>query len=173
MPFARDAYVPGVDRGFSYDYLGTLFTWRRSTTSGNLIGQILGYRNGSFVSSTDMTVYMEQSAPHRCQHPAQSLQLLPILPDSVYGHLQRRRFRQSRHCSAGISIDCVCGESIGLYGNFITAVAASTPLTPSQLPYSMNDSGYENNTILDNMIWAIPYGEDTNLQAGLEEAIFC
>ncbi len=55
-------------------------------------------------------------------------------------------------------------------GNFITAVAASTPLTPSQLPYSMNDSGYENNTILDNMIWAIPYGEDTNTEAGLEEA---
>ena len=52
-------------------------------------------------------------------------------------------------------------------GNFITAVAASTPLTPSQLPYSMNDSGYENNTILDNMIWAIPYGEDTNTEACL------
>ena len=30
--------------------------------------------------------------------------------------------------------------------------------------------GYENNTILDNLIWAIPYGEDTNTEAGLKES---
>lgn len=63
VPFARDAYVPLPGGGLSYDYLGTLFTWRRSTTSGNRIGQILGYRNGSYVSATDIPAYMAQSAP--------------------------------------------------------------------------------------------------------------
>ncbi|MEY8296566.1 MAG: vWA domain-containing protein [Emergencia timonensis] len=170
VPFARDAYVPGVDRGFSYDYLGTLFTWRRSTTSGNLIGQILGYRNGSFVSSTDMTVYMEQSAPI-----AASTQL------SLYNYYRyyQIQYTDIYNDDGSAKADTVLQEYLSTVyaanpsaytGNFITAVAASTPLTPSQLPYSMNDSGYENNTILDNMIWAIPYGEDTNTEAGLEEA---
>ena len=63
IPFARDAYIPQPEGGLSYNYLGTLFTWRRSTTGGNMIGQILGYRNGSYVSATDIPTYMQSSGP--------------------------------------------------------------------------------------------------------------
>lgn len=170
VPFARDAYVPNTDRGFSYDYLGTLFTWRRSTTSGNLIGQILGYRNGSYISSTDMQVYMTQSAP-----------IAASTERSLYNYYRYYKIQYSDiyNDDGSAKADTVlqnylasiyAAEPAAYTGNFITAVAAGTPLTAAQLPYSMNDSGYENNTILDNMIWAIPYGEDTNTEAGLEEA---
>lgn len=170
VPFARDAYIPNPEGGFSYDYLGTLFTWRRSTTSGNLIGQILGYRNGSYVSSTDIPTYMTLSAPI-----ADSVEL------SLYNYYTYYQIQYSDIYEADGSarVDTVLQNYLSnIYapdvkpylGNFITAVANGTPLLPEQIPYSMNDTGYENNTILDNMIWAIPYGEDTNTEAGLLEA---
>ena len=170
VPFARDAYIPLPEGGFSYNYLGTLFTWRRSTTSGNLIGQILGYRNGSYVSSTDIRAYMAASAPI-----AASTEL------SLYNYYSyyKIQYQDIYHEDGSAKTDTVLesylsgvyAQNPGAYnGNFITAVASDTPLTAAQLPYSMNDAGYENNTILDNMIWAIPYGEDTNTEAGLKEA---
>lgn len=170
IPFARDAYIPQSSGGFSYNYLGTLFTWRRSTTSGNLIGQILGYRNGSYVSTTDISAYMTQSAPVAAStelslynyYTYYKIQFSDIYnedgspkPDTVLQNYLRTVYAQNPSAYTG---------------NFITAVASGTPLNASQLPYSMNDTGYENNTILDNMIWAIPYGEDTNTEAGLNQA---
>lgn len=170
IPFARDAYIPESTGGFSYNYLGTLFTWRRSTTSGNLIGQILGYRNGSYVSTTDISAYMTQSAPI-----AASTEL------SLYNYYTYYKIQFSDIYNEDGSpkpdlvlqnyLSTVYAQNPAAYtGNFITAVASGTPLNASQLPYSMNDTGYENNTILDNMIWAIPYGEDTNTEAGLNQA---
>lgn len=170
IPFARDAYIPNSTGGFSYDYLGTLFTWRRSTTSGNLIGQILGYRNGSYVSTTDIPAYMTQSAPI-----AASVEL------SLYNYYNYYKIQFSDiYNEDGLAkpdtilqnyLSTVYALNPSAYtGNFITAVASGTPLTAAQLPYSMNDAGYQNNTILDNMIWAIPYGEDTNTEAGLNQA---
>ncbi|MBS7008671.1 hypothetical protein [Anaerostipes sp.] len=170
IPFARDAYIPESTGGFSYDYLGTLFTWRRSTTSGNLIGQILGYRNGSYVSATDIPSYMAQSAP-----------IAASAERSLYNYYNYYKIQFSDIYNEDGSpkpdtvlenyLSTVYSQDPAAYtGNFITAVAAGTPLTGAQLPYSMNDTGYENNTILDNMIWAIPYGEDTNTEAGLNQA---
>lgn len=170
LPFARDAYVALPAGGLSYDYLGTLFTWRRSTTSGNLIGQILGYRNGSYVSATDIPAYMDASAPI-----AASTEL------SLYNYYNYYKIRYSDiYNDDGTAkpdmalkgyLDTIYAADPAAYtGNFIEAVAAGTPLSSAQLPYSMNDGGYENNTILDNMIWAVPYGEDTNTEAGLKAA---
>lgn len=170
IPFARDAYIPQPDGGLSYNYTGTLFTWRRSTTSGNLIGQILGYRNGSYVSSTDIPAYMAQSAPI-----AASAEL------SLYNYYTYYKIQYTDIYNAdgspredsvlGTYLDTVYAQNPAAYsGNFIEAVASHTPLSAAQLPYSMNDTGYEDNTILDNMIWAIPYGEDTNTEAGLNAA---
>lgn len=170
IPFARDAYIPESTGGFSYDYLGTLFTWRRSTTSGNQIGQILGYRNGSYVSTTDIPSYMAQSAPI-----AASVEL------SLYNYYNYYKIQFSDIYNEDGSpkqdtilqnyLNTVYAQNPAAYtGNFITAVATGTPLTDAQLPYSMNDTGYQNNTILDNMIWAIPFGEDTNTEAGLDQA---
>lgn len=170
VPFGRDAYVPEPNGGFSYNYLGTLFTWRRSTTSGNRIGQILGYRNGSFVSSTDISAYMAASAPI-----AASTEL------SLYNYYTYYKIKYSDiYSSDGTArpdtvlsnyLNSVYAQNPTAYaGNFIQSVASGTPLNAEQLPYSMNDTGYENNTILENMIWAIPYGEDTNTEAGLKEA---
>lgn len=170
VPFARDAYVPLPGGGLSYDYLGTLFTWRRSTTSGYRIGQILGYRNGSYVSTTDIPDYMTQSAPI-----AASAGL------SLYNYYNYYKIQYSDifEDDGAARTDAVLNRYLseiytqdpGAYaGSFIQNVASGTPLDSTQLPYSMNDTGYENNTILDNLIWAIPYGEDTNTEAGLNEA---
>lgn len=170
VPYARDAYVPLATAGFSYDYLGTLFTWRRSTASGYRIGQILGYRNGSFVSSSDLPTYMDRSAPI-----AASAEL------SLYNYYRYYRIQYSDIYNDDGSaktdsilksyLETIYAQDPGAYnGNFIQNIASGIPLDDSQLPYSMNDTGYENNTILDNMIWAIPYGEDTNTEAGLKEA---
>lgn len=170
IPYARDAYLPNTVRGLSYDYLGTLFTWRRSTTSGNYIGQILGYRNGSYVSSTDIPTYMVQSEPL-----AASVEL------SLYNYYKYYKIQYSDIYNADGSarpdtvlasyLNTIYTQNPSAYtGNFLESVALGTPLTPEQLPYSMNNTGYENNTILENLIWAIPYGEDTNTQAGLNAA---
>ena len=170
VPFARDAYVPLPGGGLSYDYLGTLFTWRRSTTSGNRIGQILGYRNGSYVSATDIPAYMAQSAP-----------IVASTELSLYNYYNYYKIRYSdiyeddgtARTDTVLSryLSDIYAQNPGAYaGNFIQNVATGTPLDSTQLPYSMNDTGYESNTILDNLIWAIPYGEDTNTEAGLNEA---
>lgn len=170
VPYARDAYIPNPFGGLSYNYLGTLFTWRRSTTSGNYIGQILGYRNGSFVSTTDIPAYMAQSEPL-----AASANL------SLYNYYNYYKIQYSDIYNEDGSarpdtvlagyLSTVYAQNPSAYnGNLIESVAAGAPLTSEQLPYSMNDTGYENNTILENLIWAIPYGEDTNTQAGLNEA---
>lgn len=170
IPFARDAYIPQPEGGLSYNYLGTLFTWRRSTTGGNMIGQILGYRNGSYVSATDIPTYMQSSGPI-----AASAEL------SLYNYYNYYKIRYSDIYNADGSpkpdtiledyLASVYAQDPQAYtGNFIEAVADNRELTPAQLPYSMHDNGYQNNTILDNLIWAIPYGEDTNTEAGLMEA---
>lgn len=170
VPFARDAYIPLAGGGFSYDYLGTLFTWRRSTVGGNMIGQILGYRNGSYVSASEIPAYMSQSAP-----------IAASAERSLYNYYNYYKIQYSDiyHADGSARTDTILENYLqqvystdpaAYTGNFITSVASGTPLTPSQLPYSMNDTGYEANTILDNMIWAIPYGEDTNTEAGLNEA---
>ena len=170
IPFARDAYIPAPSGGLSYDYLGTLFTWRRSTTSGNRIGQILGYRNGSYVSSTDIPTYMSLSAPI-----AASVEL------SLYNYYNYYKIEytdiynedgtpKTDTVLSGYLSTVYTQNPAAYSGNFIQAVAAGAPLSADQLPYSMNDTGYETNTILDNMIWAIPYGEDTNTEAGLNAA---
>ena len=156
--------------GLSYDYLGTLFTWRRSTTSGNRIGQILGYRNGSYVSTTDIPDYMTQSAPI-----AASAGLSLYNYYNYYKIQYSDIFEDDGAARTDAVLDRYLSEIYtqdpGAYaGSFIQNVASGTPLDSTQLPYSMNDTGYENNTILDNLIWAIPYGEDTNTEAGLNEA---
>ena len=165
VPFARDAYVPLPGGGLSYDYLGTLFTWRRSTTSGNRIGQILGYRNGSYVSTTDIPDYMTQSAPI-----AASAGLSLYNYYNYYKIQYSDIFEDDGAARTDAVLDRYLSEIYtqdpGAYaGSFIQNVASGTPLDSTQLPYSMNDTGYENNTILDNLIWAIPYGEDTNTEA--------
>lgn len=46
----------------------------------------------------------------------------------------------------------IYAQNPGAYaGNFIQNVATGTPLDSTQLPYSMNDTGYESNTILDDL----------------------
>lgn len=151
VPFARDAYVPLSGGGLSYDYLGTLFTWRRSTTSGNRIGQILGYRNGSYVSATDIPAYMAQSAP-----------IVASTELSLYNYYNYYKIRYSdiyeddgtARTDAVLSryLSDIYAQNPGAYaGNFIQNVATGTPLDSTQLPYSMNDTGYESNTILDDL----------------------
>ena len=168
VPYARDKFMPNPNGGFDYDYLGTFFTWRRPTTSGHTIGQILGYRNGSFVNSTDMQTYMTQSTPI-ANSVAESLYNSYNYYKISYSDIYNEDGTQKIDSILQTYLDTVYTADPTKYtGNFITAIATGTELTPQQLSYSMNDTGYENNTILENMIWAIPYGEDTNTEAGLK-----
>ncbi|MEK0314376.1 hypothetical protein [Cohnella sp. 56] len=65
IPYARTAFQPNANgTGLSYDYPGSLFTWRRSSgLPGYYIGQILGYRNQSNVSATALETFEAQTVP--------------------------------------------------------------------------------------------------------------
>lgn len=66
VPYGREAFIPNQapQTGFAYDYPGTLFTWRRSSSfPGYYIGQMLGYRNQAFVSTTVLHAFEAQSVP--------------------------------------------------------------------------------------------------------------
>lgn len=170
VPYARDAFVPLPGGGLAYNYLGTFFTWRRSTTTGHMIGQILGYRNNAYVNTTDIPTYMEQSAP-MAENIQQSLYNFYNYYKIQYSDIYNSDGSAKPDTILQNYLNTIYASDPSKYtGNFIEAVASGTPLTSAQLPYSMNDTGYENNTILDNLIWAIPYGEDTNTEAGLKES---
>ncbi|QHT63627.1 DUF11 domain-containing protein [Paenibacillus lycopersici] len=173
VPYGRAPFLPNQapQTGFAYDYLGTLFTWKRgSSLPGYYIGQILGYRNQTFVSATDLTAFEAQSVPL-----AASAQL------SLYNFYNYYKIRYGDiYDDAGNPLpDTVLSNYIAsvydpadaVYNNNqIKSVASGIPLTPTELAYSMNDAGYANNSILQNMVWAIPYSEDTNTEAGIQAA---
>ncbi|EFM08574.1 conserved repeat domain protein [Paenibacillus curdlanolyticus YK9] len=173
VPYGRDAFLPNQSpsTGFSYNYLGTLFQWKRSSSfPGYYIGQILGYRNQSNVSAAALTTFLTQSAPM-----AASAEL------SLYNYYNYYKIKYSDiYDDAGVRrpdtvlsnyLATVYNPALPAYNsNQIKSVATGTPLTATELPYSMNDSGYANNTILDNLMWAIPYSEDTNTEAGVRAA---
>ncbi|WP_211745600.1 hypothetical protein [Paenibacillus sp. Marseille-Q4541] len=173
VPYGRAVFHPnpGPVPGFSYDYPGTLFTWRRSSSlPGNYIGQILGYRNQSFVNATSLTTFEALTAPL-----AASVEL------SLYNYYNYYKIRYSDiYDNAGNPLpDTVLANYIAnIYdstntsytNNQINSVAAGIPLTPAELSYSMNDTGYTGNSILENLVWAIPYAEDTNTEAGIQAA---
>lgn len=177
IPYGRDAFlpIPSPGTGFSYNYLGTLFQWKRSASppppAGTYyIGQILGYRNNSNVSNTALATFLTQTAP-----------LAANTEQSLYNFYNYYKIRYSDvYDNAGNPLpDTVLSTYISnVYtpnssryaSNPIINIANNTPLSAVQLTYSMDDDGYANNTILQNLVWAIPYSEDTNTEAGLQAA---
>ncbi|QKS44683.1 DUF11 domain-containing protein [Paenibacillus cellulosilyticus] len=177
IPYGRDAFlpVPSPGTGFSYNYLGTLFQWKRSynpppSASTYYISQILGYRQNGNISNTVLTQFLTQSAP-----------LVANIEQSLYNFYNYYKIQYSDiYDDAGNPlpdtvlsnyITTVYNPNVSKYSNNpITNIANNTPLSAVQLTYSMNDTGYANNTILQNMVWAIPYSEDTNTEAGMQAA---
>ncbi|MFF2089513.1 hypothetical protein [Paenibacillus sp. NPDC058174] len=174
VPYGRDAFVPNPSpgSGFSYNYVGSLYTWRRSSnppppTNTNYIGQILGYRNQPFVSTTELTNFITQATP-----------LEANVEQSLYNYYNyyKLTYNDIYDASGNPLPDTVLSAYIAnVYNaqpsaytsNQIVKVASNSPLTSVELSYSMNNDGYANNSILQNLVWAIPYSEDTNTEAGL------
>ncbi|GMK43650.1 hypothetical protein PghCCS26_07770 [Paenibacillus glycanilyticus] len=179
IPYGRDAFVPipSPGTGFGYDYVGTLFQWKRSSappasfpSSTYYIGQILGYRNQSNVSTTVLTDFITQTTP-RAASAEQSLYNFYSYYKITYSDIYDAAGNPLADTILPSYITNVYNANPSAYAsNPIVNIAASTPLTPIQTQYSMDDDGYANNSILQNLVWAIPYSEDTDTEAGLRAA---
>lgn|GEM_PF-3310890 len=179
IPYGRDAFVPvpSPGTGFAYDYVGTLFQWKRSSappasfpSSTYYIGQILGYRNQSNVSTTVLTDFVAQTTPLAAS-TEQSLYNFYSYYKITYSDIYDPAGNPLADTILPDYITNVYNANPSAYtSNQIVNVAANTPLTPIGLQYSMDDDGYANNTMLQNLVWAIPYSEDTDTEAGLRAA---
>ncbi|MWC30359.1 DUF7507 domain-containing protein [Paenibacillus sp. MMS18-CY102] len=179
VPYGRDAFVPvpSPATGFGYDYVGTLFQWKRSSappasfpSSTYYIGQILGYRNQSNVSTTVLTDFVTQTTP-RAASAVQSLYNFYNYYKITYSDIYDASGNPLPDNVLSTYITNVYNAQPSAYtSNQIVKVAANAPLTAIELQYSMDEDGYANNSILQNLVWAVPYSEDTDTEAGLQAA---
>ena len=168
IPYGRDAMIPQDGGGLKYDYLGTLFSWRRSVSTGNRIGQLLGYRNNSVIAATIPFDEHIQLLSTQDANTQQSLYNSYNYYKIKYSDVYNDDGTAKPDVFLSNYINDVYTPNSTLYnGNVIQTVASGAPLSEIEKSFSMNDGDYTNNTILDNAIWAIPYSEDTNTEAGL------
>ncbi|WP_168735746.1 DUF7507 domain-containing protein [Cohnella fermenti] len=175
VPYGRAAFLPNASpaTGFAYDYTGSLFTWKRSSApppgGTYYIGQILGYRNQSFVGTSEMAAFLAQTEP-----------LEASAERSLYNSYNYYKIRYSDIYDAdgnplpdSVLSDYIANvytpEPAAYSSNQLVTVAAGTSFTPIEATYAINPD-YPNNSILQNLIWAIPYSEDTNTESGLTAA---
>ncbi len=170
IPYGKDAMIPLEDGGFDFDYLGTMFTWKRATDTGHRIGQILGYRNNSSIPITTMYEFLNQS---KTKSDDVDLSLY-----SFYKYY-KIKYKDIYNDDGSPKTDTILTsyiqniysqDKIKYQNSHMHYVANGLPLNPTDLTYSMNDNDYKNNTILENAVWAIPYSEDTNTESGLNAA---